>query len=202
MFSFNRSRQPLSTTNLLSFGHISGNLSDSSSSCDSNKKARKAPLSQTLTHRKKSSFLGLIQQKQIRVGNPMDGIGIMTLNNHIPYKKPVLKQMVVFVNAKGVLHELEQKHGGLYSNTNRKKNDQIQMQLSQKKESLTIKQNHFIDSNMKRIRSAKPGGLRSILFAQNFIDSPCKSRPLSPNMRLQSTATNFYKSNQHDVGSQ
>ena len=33
--------------------------------------------------------------------------------------------MVVFVNAKGVLHELEQKHGGLYSNTNRKKNDQI-----------------------------------------------------------------------------
>jgi hypothetical protein len=30
-------------------------------------------------------------------------IGIMTLNNHIPYKKPILKASPVFVNAWGVL---------------------------------------------------------------------------------------------------
>jgi hypothetical protein len=41
--------------------------------------------------------------------------GIMTLNNHIPYKRPILKQLPVFVNAKDVLKELKEKHGGLYS---------------------------------------------------------------------------------------
>jgi hypothetical protein len=45
----------------------------------------------------------------------MTHIGIMTLNNHIPYKKPILKASpVVFVNARGVIHEIESKHGGLY----------------------------------------------------------------------------------------
>jgi hypothetical protein len=40
----------------------------------------------------------------------------MTLNNHIPYKRPILKQLPCFVNAKGVLKEIEKNHGGLYSN--------------------------------------------------------------------------------------
>ena len=38
----------------------------------------------------------------------------MTLNNHIPYKRPVLKLMPCFVNARGVLRELKDKHGGIY----------------------------------------------------------------------------------------
>lgn len=44
----------------------------------------------------------------------------MTLNHLIPYKKPVLKSTPVFVNAKGVMHELEVNHGGLYTNKNAK----------------------------------------------------------------------------------
>ena len=47
----------------------------------------------------------------------------MTLNNHVPYKKPILKQNAVFVNAKGVIQELEQKHGGLYGTKSTTKND-------------------------------------------------------------------------------
>ena len=36
---------------------------------------------------------------------------------NIPYKKPILKQSASsFVNAKGVIRELEMKHGGIYSN--------------------------------------------------------------------------------------
>jgi hypothetical protein len=38
----------------------------------------------------------------------------MTLKNHIPYKKPVLKQTPVFVNARGVFYEIEKDHGGIY----------------------------------------------------------------------------------------
>jgi hypothetical protein len=49
------------------------------------------------------------------VGDPMNTFGIMTLNHHIPYKKPILKQTPVFVNAKGVIHDLEAHHGGLYA---------------------------------------------------------------------------------------
>ena len=48
------------------------------------------------------------------MGDPLNNFGIMALNNLIPYKKPVLKSTPVFVNAKGVMHELEQNHGGLY----------------------------------------------------------------------------------------
>jgi hypothetical protein len=39
-------------------------------------------------------------------GDPLMRYGMMTLNNHIPYKKPVLKSQPVFVNARGVLQEL------------------------------------------------------------------------------------------------
>lgn len=46
----------------------------------------------------------------------MKHLGIMTLNHEIPYKRPILKAMPCFVNAKGVLDEIERKHGGLYSN--------------------------------------------------------------------------------------
>ena len=49
----------------------------------------------------------------------------MTLNHLIPYKKPVLKSTPVFVNAKGVMHELEVNHGGLYTNKNAKNPEQI-----------------------------------------------------------------------------
>jgi len=49
------------------------------------------------------------------VGDPMTCFGIMTLNNHIPYKRPVLKSLPYYVNARGVLQELNAKHGGLYS---------------------------------------------------------------------------------------
>jgi hypothetical protein len=38
----------------------------------------------------------------------------MTLNHNIPYKKPVLKATPVFVNAKGVIKDLERNHGGLF----------------------------------------------------------------------------------------
>jgi hypothetical protein len=41
----------------------------------------------------------------------------MTLNKNIPYKKPVLKASVVFVNARGVIYEIQTKHGGLYRNS-------------------------------------------------------------------------------------
>lgn len=46
----------------------------------------------------------------------MTHFGIMTMNNHIPYKKPILKSMPApaNINAKGVIHELDKKHGGLY----------------------------------------------------------------------------------------
>ena len=40
--------------------------------------------------------------------------GIMTLNNEIPYKRPILKQLPTFINTKGVIKELDEKHGGLY----------------------------------------------------------------------------------------
>ena len=39
----------------------------------------------------------------------------MTLNNHIPYKRPVLKSLPYYVNARGVLQELKDKHGGIYT---------------------------------------------------------------------------------------
>jgi hypothetical protein len=45
----------------------------------------------------------------------MTCFGIMTLNNHIPYKRPVLKSLPYYGNARGVLRELNAKHGGLYS---------------------------------------------------------------------------------------
>jgi hypothetical protein len=46
----------------------------------------------------------------------MKHLGIMTLNNEIPYKRPILKAMPCFVNAKGVLDDINKNHGGLYTN--------------------------------------------------------------------------------------
>jgi len=57
----------------------------------------------------------MLKNKQNSVGDPLMKFGIMTLNNHIPYKRPILKQVPFFVNANSVLKELEEKHGGLYS---------------------------------------------------------------------------------------
>ena len=45
----------------------------------------------------------------------MKNLGIMTLNNQIPYKRPILKAMPCFVNAKGVLDEIDRNYGGLYT---------------------------------------------------------------------------------------
>lgn len=57
--------------------------------------------------RKKNISISILKQKQNRVGDPLNNFGIMTLNNLIPYKKPILKSTPVFVNAKGVMHDLE-----------------------------------------------------------------------------------------------
>lgn len=43
----------------------------------------------------------------------MTHIGIMTLGGSIPYRKPVLKSSPVFVNARGVIRDLENRFGKL-----------------------------------------------------------------------------------------
>ena len=63
--------------------------------------------------------------------DPLIHFGIMTLNQSIPYKKPIIKSMPVFVNARGVMQELEEKHGGLHTNKNNQK-DEITLAQSQK----------------------------------------------------------------------
>ena len=65
--------------------------------------------------KRKNVSIAILKNKQKSVGDPMMKFGLMTLNNHIPYKRPVLKQMPVYVNARGVLQELKEKHGGIYS---------------------------------------------------------------------------------------
>lgn len=45
----------------------------------------------------------MLKNKQNNVGDPLQQFGIMTLGNNIPYKKPILKSMPVFVNARGVI---------------------------------------------------------------------------------------------------
>lgn len=55
-----------------------------------------------------------LKKKQLSEDDPLTGYGIMTLNNHIPYRKPILKDCPLFVNAKGVMREIEKHHGGLY----------------------------------------------------------------------------------------
>ena len=45
----------------------------------------------------------------------MNHIGIMTMNNLIPYKKPIIKQNPIAVNAKDVIREIEVRHNGLKS---------------------------------------------------------------------------------------
>ena len=57
-----------------------------------------------------------LRQKKRCTGDPLNHFGIMTLNNLIPYKKPVIKEMPCFVNARGVIKEIEEKHGGFYQN--------------------------------------------------------------------------------------
>ena len=49
----------------------------------------------------------ILHKKKMNVGDPLNQFGIMTLNNQIPYKKPILKQAPVFVNARGIIYELE-----------------------------------------------------------------------------------------------
>jgi hypothetical protein len=56
-----------------------------------------------------------LKKRKENVGDPMIHIGIMTLNSSIPYRRPVMKGTPVYVNAKGIMKEIEQKHGGLYS---------------------------------------------------------------------------------------
>lgn len=52
----------------------------------------------------RSSNDSFMRKKNSKGGDPMTHFGIMTLSNHVlPYKKPVLKSMPVFVNAKGVI---------------------------------------------------------------------------------------------------
>lgn len=65
--------------------------------------------------RQSNISIAILKGKQNSVGDPMTQFGIMTLNNHIPYKRPVLKLMPCFVNARGVLQELKDKHGGIYA---------------------------------------------------------------------------------------
>lgn len=55
-----------------------------------------------------------MKKKLYGIGDPLKQFGLFTMNKQIPYKKPVLKQSSIFVNARGVIHEIETKHGGLY----------------------------------------------------------------------------------------
>ena len=45
----------------------------------------------------------MLMNKSKNSGDPMCSFGIMTLKNEIPYRKPILKDSCVFVNARGVL---------------------------------------------------------------------------------------------------
>lgn len=85
----------------------------------------------------------------------MQQFGIMTLGNNIPYKKPILKSMPVFVNARGVIQDLELHHGGLY----KLKNSLVgKQEKKQSKPGPLIKMlpDTFVKDAMKRIHSARP----------------------------------------------
>jgi len=81
----------------------------------------------------------------------------MTLNHNIPYKKPILKAMPVFVNARGVIQDLEQNHGGLYFLKSSIVGEATQDKKPHKPSPLMkMLPNTFVKDAMKRIHSAKP----------------------------------------------
>lgn len=57
--------------------------------------------------RKRNISLNFIKDKIKSTGNPLNHIGIMTMNKKIPYKKPIIKQNPMTVNAKEVIKEIE-----------------------------------------------------------------------------------------------
>ena len=44
-----------------------------------------------------------LSNKMNSLDDPLKTFGIMTLNNVIPYRKPILKSSIAFVNARGVI---------------------------------------------------------------------------------------------------
>ncbi|CDW77723.1 UNKNOWN [Stylonychia lemnae] len=131
-------------------------------------------------HLKRNVSVEILKQKQMSVGDPLTHFGIMTLNNNIPYKKPILKSMPVFVNARGVIQDLEQNHGGLHFLKNSPNKNKVEVGQKEKRvKNLNITNSNFIRKNLRRVHSAKPKKFRSLLHSRNP-SSPIASRPLSP----------------------
>ena len=62
---------------------------------------------------KRNISLNFLRNKIKSIGDPLNHVGIMTMNNLIPYKKPIIKQNPIAVNAKDVIREIEDRHNGL-----------------------------------------------------------------------------------------
>jgi hypothetical protein len=64
---------------------------------------------------KKNISCEILRNKQIGLDDPLNNVGIMTLNNiSLPYKKPILKRTPgIYVNARGVINELDKDYGGI-----------------------------------------------------------------------------------------
>ena len=102
----------------------------------------------------------------------------MTMNNLIPYKKPIIKQNPIAVNAKEVIREIEIKHNGLYSlsqqgldefDSNKSKGKRIRPktgkpQIYKSPRMQKFLDTDFISSNMstKRLRAQSAFRTRSI----------------------------------------
>ena len=106
----------------------------------------------------------MLKQKSSSKGDPLTHFGIMTLNHNIPYKKPILKSMPMFVNARGVIQELEDFHGGLHTQKNNQQDD-ITLAQNQKPKK-DVSNFIYINNALKRIRSAKPRKYKALLLCQ------------------------------------
>eukprot|EP00347_Sterkiella_histriomuscorum_P005627 403355874 len=143
--------------------------------------------------------IDILKQKSNNSDDPMTHFGIMTLNHHIPYKKPILKTMPVFVNARGVMQDLEHNFGGLYFIKNNQSKEQDESaQKTKKTVNLNITNTQFIKSNMRRIQSAKPKRFKNLLHSK--ISSPSRSRPLSPGYASHALVSVNYSRNFNNSG--
>ena len=63
----------------------------------------------------------MLHRKQLGSDDPLNHVGLLTFNNCLPYKKPILKEASSYnVNTKGVLQELYRDYGGLRVTPNAK----------------------------------------------------------------------------------
>lgn len=59
----------------------------------------------------------MLKRKQLGSDDPLSNVGLLTSNNMLPYKKPILKQASAYnINTRGVLEELYRDYGGLRVN--------------------------------------------------------------------------------------